>query len=102
MHVKDYDMSNRSTAKSLLDRILGRTPRSASLAKERLQVIIAREGNRTSNPEMLHQIKQAVLEAVSRFVPIAPDDIAIDLDSDRDMEVLSVSVTLPDGNRLSV
>jgi septum formation topological specificity factor MinE len=52
---------------SLLDRILGRTPRSASLAKERLQVIIAREGNRSSNPE-----------------------------------VLSVSVTLPDGKHLRV
>jgi cell division topological specificity factor len=87
---------------SLLDRILGRTPRSASLAKERLQVIIAREGNRSSNPELLHQIKQAIIEAVSRFVPVKPEDIAIDLDSDREMEVLSVSVTLPDGKHLRV
>jgi len=87
---------------SLLDRILGRQPRSASLAKERLQVIIAREGSRTNNPEMLHQIKQAILEAVSRFVPVQPEDIAVDLDSDREMEVLSVSVTLPDGKRLKV
>jgi cell division topological specificity factor len=85
---------------SLLDRILGRTPRTANLAKELLQVIIAREGNRNSNPELLHQIKQAVIEAVSRFVPIKPEDIAIDLDSDREMEVLSVSVTLPDGKRV--
>jgi cell division topological specificity factor len=100
--VKDSDNVTKLATRSLLDRILGRTPRSASLAKERLQVIIAREGSRSNNPEMLHQIKQAVLEAVSRFVPIAPDDIAIDLDSDREMEVLSVSVTLPDGNRLNV
>ena len=85
---------------SLLDRILGRQSRSASLAKERLQVIIAREGARTSNPELLHRIKQAVLEAVSRFVPVQPDDIAVDLDSDREMEVLSVTVNLPDGRRL--
>ena len=87
---------------SLLDRILGRTPRSASLAKERLQVIIAREGNRSSNPELRHQIKQAIIEAVSRFTPVRPEDIAIDLESDREMEVLSVSVTLPDGKRLRV
>lgn len=88
--------------KTLLDRILGRQPRTASLAKERLQVIIAREGARTNNPELLHQIKQAVLEAVSRFVPITTEDIAVDLDSDREMEVLSVSVNLPDGRRLKV
>jgi len=85
---------------SLLDRILGRQPRSASLAKERLQVIIAREGGRNSNPELLTKIKQAVLEAVSRHVAIRPEDINIDLESDRDMEVLSVSVTLPDGRKL--
>lgn len=87
---------------SLLDRILGRQPRSASLAKERLQVIIAREGARTQNPELLHQIKQAVIEAVSRFVPVTNDDISVDLDSDRDMEVLSVNVNLPDGRKLKV
>ena len=85
---------------SLLDRILGRQPRTASLAKERLQVIIAREGARNNNPELLHQIKQAVLEAVSKFVPVKPEDIAVDLDSDCEMEVLSVSVSLPDGRKL--
>ena len=28
------------------------------------------------------------------------EDIAVDLDSDREMEVLSVSVSLPDGKRM--
>lgn len=81
---------------SILDLILRRQPKTASLAKERLQVIIAREGSRSANPELIQQIKQAVIEAVSRYVKVAPEDIAIDLDSDRDMEVLSVSVTLAD------
>ena len=84
---------------SILDRILRRPPKSASLAKERLQVIIAREGSRAGNPELLQQIKQAVMEAVSKFVKVAPEDIAIELDGDRDMEVLSVSVTLPERAR---
>jgi cell division topological specificity factor len=84
---------------SILDMILRRQPKSASLAKERLQVIIAREGSRSGNPELLQQIKQAVMEAVSKFVKVAPEDIAIELDSDRDMEVLSVSVTLPERAR---
>lgn len=84
---------------SILDMILRRQPKSASLAKERLQVIIAREGSRSGNPELLQQIKQAVMEAVSKFVKVAPEDIAIETDSDRDMEVLSVSVTLPERAR---
>lgn len=81
---------------SLLDLILRRQPKSASLAKERLQVIIAREGSRDGNPELIQQIKQAVIEAVSKYVKISPEDINIELDSDREMEVLSVSVTLQD------
>ena len=81
---------------SILDLILGRQRKTASVAKERLQVIIAREGSRSTNPELIQQIKAAIIEAVSRYVKVEPEDIAIDLDSDRDMEVLSVSVTLGD------
>lgn len=81
---------------SILDLILGRQRKTASVAKERLQVIIAREGSRSTNPELIQQIKAAIIEAVSRYVKVDPEDIAIDLDSDREMEVLSVSVTLGD------
>ncbi len=35
-------------------------------------LIIAREGSRAGNPELLQQIKQAVMEAVSKFVKVAP------------------------------
>lgn len=81
---------------SLLDLILRRQPKTASRAKERLQVIIAREGSRGGNPELIQQIKQAVIEAVGRYVQISPEDINIELDSNNEMEVLSVSVALQD------
>ena len=68
--------------------------------EQQFDTAIAREGARNNNPELLHQIKQAVLEAVSRFVPVKAEDIAVDLESDREMEVLSVSVSLPDGRRV--
>jgi cell division topological specificity factor len=88
---------------SFLDFFIKRgKPTTANIAKERLQVIIAREGNRSSNPELITQIKQAVLEAVSRFVQVRAEDISIELENQRDLEVLSVSVTLPDGRSLSV
>jgi cell division topological specificity factor len=87
---------------SFLDFFIKRKPASANIAKERLQVIIAREGSRASNPELIQQIKQAVLEAVSKFVQVKPEDIAIELENQRDLEVLSVSVTLPDGRSIGL
>ena len=87
---------------SFLDFFVKRKPATANRAKERLQVIIAREGNRSSNPELIQQIKRAVLEAVSKFVQVKPEDIAIELENQRDLEVLSVSVTLPDGRSIGV
>ncbi|NBW45988.1 MAG: cell division topological specificity factor MinE, partial [Betaproteobacteria bacterium] len=77
---------------SFLDFFTKRKPATANLAKERLQVIIAREGNRSSNPELIQQIKRAVLEAVGKFVQVRPEDIAIEVENQRDLEVLSVSV----------
>jgi cell division topological specificity factor len=87
---------------SFLDFFTKRKPATANLAKERLQVIIAREGNRSSNPELIQQIKRAVLEAVGKFVQVKPEDIAIELENQRDLEVLSVSVTLPDGRSIGI
>ncbi len=87
---------------SFLDFFTKRKPPTANLAKERLQVIIAREGNRSSNPELIQQIKRAVLEAVGKFVQVKPEDIAIELENQRDLEVLSVSVTLPDGRSIGI
>lgn len=87
---------------SFLDFFTKRKPATANLAKERLQVIIAREGNRSSNPELIQQIKRAVLEAVGKFVQVRPEDIAIEVENQRDLEVLSVSVTLPDGRSIGI
>jgi len=87
---------------SFLDFFTKRKAPTANLAKERLQVIIAREGNRSSNPELIQQIKRAVLEAVGKFVQVKPEDIAIEVENQRDLEVLSVSVTLPDGRSIGI
>jgi cell division topological specificity factor len=68
---------------------------SASLAKDRLQVIIAREGHGGASPELVLQIKQAVMEAISRFVNVSPEDISVERNAQNDLEMLSVSISLP-------
>jgi cell division topological specificity factor len=68
---------------------------TASLAKDRLQVIIAREGHGGASSELVLQIKQAVMEAISRFVNVSPEDISVERNAQNDLEMLSVSISLP-------
>jgi cell division topological specificity factor len=82
---------------SLFDLFRKRPSGSASLAKNRLQVIIAREGHGGASPELVLQIKQAVVEAISRFVRVSPEDISVERNAQNDLEMLSVSISLPAG-----
>jgi cell division topological specificity factor len=79
---------------SLFDIFRKRPSGSASLAKNRLQVIIAREGHGGASPELVLQIKQAVVEAISRFVRVSPEDISVERNAQNDLEMLSVSISL--------
>jgi cell division topological specificity factor len=81
---------------SLWDFFKKRQPNSASVAKERLQVIIASEGHGGGGSELVQQIKQAVVEAISKFVHVSPGDISVERDTRDQMEMLSVSITLPE------
>jgi cell division topological specificity factor len=80
---------------SLFDIFRKRSPGSALLAKERLQVIIASEGHGSANSELVQQIRLAVMQAISRFVDISADAVLVERSVENDLEMLSVSVSLP-------
>ncbi len=72
------------------------TNSSATMARDRLQVIIAREGHGGANSELVQQIKQAVMEAISRFVNVSPNDISVERSQQNNLDMLSVSFSLPE------
>lgn len=71
---------------------------SASLAKERLQIIVAeRRSAGSPGPSYLPQLKQDILEVISKYVDIAPEQVSVALEQrDDDLSVLELNVTLPD------
>lgn len=72
-------------------------PPSASVAKERLQVLIAHE--RTDNragPEYLPLLKQDILDVIKKYVEIGEDQVSVQLDSQENCDVLELNITLPD------
>lgn len=71
---------------------------SASLAKERLQLILTRErvGGSDAQPDFLPQLQRELMEVVSRYVSIDPRDVKVQFERQDNLEVLEVKIELPD------
>ena len=81
---------------ALLSFLINSKPKTASAAKERLQIIIARERNGLSGPDYLPALHKELIEVISKYTKVNPDNIKISLDRQGNLEVLDVNVVLPD------
>lgn len=93
-----------STVIEFIKKTFGSTakPTSASLAKERLQIIITREnaGEQSPHKNFLPQLEKEILEVISRYVRVDPQDIKVSLDKHGQLEVLDVNIII-DGEKAS-
>ena len=73
-----------------------RPPKSASLAKDRLSIIVAREraGTRTG-ADYLPQLQQELLAVIARYEKIDLSNVTVNLDRHDGSEVLELNITLP-------
>ena len=69
---------------------------SASVAKERLQIIVAHERGITRGPDYLPVLQREILEVVRKYVHISEEQIKISMDKDGDCEILELNIALPD------
>ncbi|WKB51319.1 cell division topological specificity factor MinE [Eleftheria terrae] len=82
---------------SFLSFLLGEKKKSATVAKERLQIILAHErSGRSGGPDYLPQLQRELVEVISKYVSISPDDIKVHLERQENLEVLEVKIELPD------
>ena len=80
---------------SLLSFLLGEKNKTAGVAKERLQIILAHErGGRSAPADWLPRLQRELVAVVSKYVAIAPDDIRVHLDRQDELEVLEVKIEL--------
>jgi cell division topological specificity factor len=84
---------------SLLSFLLGEKKRTASVAKERLQIILAHErtGRGGSRPDYLPAMQRELVAVISKYVSIKPDDIRVHLERQDNLDVLEVKIELPEG-----
>ncbi|QLG87241.1 cell division topological specificity factor MinE [Chitinibacter bivalviorum] len=81
---------------SILKYIFGEKKKTASVARERLQIILAHERNGREAPDYLPQLQRELVEVISKYVSINPEDIKVQLDRKDDFEVLEVNIVLPE------
>jgi len=83
---------------SFLSFLLGEKKKTASVAKERLQIILAHErsGLGTRRPDYLAELQRELVAVIAKYVSIKPDDIKLHLEKQDDLEVLEVKIELPE------
>lgn len=76
---------------------LGEKKRTASVAKERLQLILAHERNgRGRSPHYLADLQRELMAVIAKYVSVDPGDIKVQMERQGDLEVLEVKIELPD------
>lgn len=83
---------------SLLSFLLGEKKKTANVAKERLQIILAHErgGRKTDEPDYLPALQRELMAVISKYIQINPEDIKVMLEREDDLEVLEVKIELPE------
>jgi cell division topological specificity factor len=75
-----------------------RAPKSATLAKDRLSIIVARERASTrGGPDYLPKLQQELLAVIARYEKIDLSHVTVSLDQSGGCEVLELNIVLPDG-----
>jgi len=83
---------------SFLSFFLGEKKKTASVAKERLQIILAHErsGRNAAEPDYLPALQKELVAVIGKYIKINPDDIKVQLERQDDLEVLEVKIELPE------
>ncbi len=70
--------------------------KSADLARQRLQIIVAQARAERGGPDYLPMLKRELLEVIRKYVHVAPDAVDVNLSSEGEHEVLEMNIVLPD------
>jgi cell division topological specificity factor len=75
---------------------LRRRTASASVAKERLQIIISHERSQRNTPDYLPKLQEEILAVIAKYVHVTRDKVSVNLERMGDNSVLELNITMPD------
>ena len=81
---------------SLLDYFRLSKPKTAPLAKERLQILVAHERSYRNQPSYWPHLQQAPLEFTRKYVNVEQNSMSVYFEQDENQETLEVNIVLPE------
>lgn len=82
---------------SIMDYIFrARQRNTASIAKERLQIIVSHERSTRHGPDYLPLLKRDLIEVITKYVDIDHDQVQVALERSGNYSILELNITLPD------
>jgi cell division topological specificity factor len=81
---------------SLLNYIFrNRQKNTASVAKERLQIIVSHERRTENNADFLPNLQRELIEVIAKYVDIDQDQVKVELERSGNCSILELNITLP-------
>jgi len=69
---------------------------TASVAKERLQIIISHERSQRNTPDYLPKLQEEILAVLAKYVPINKQKVSVNVERIGNGSILELNVTMPD------
>ena len=80
----------------LFDYFNKKKPKSAQLAKERLQIVIAHERLDRGGPDYLPQMRRDIMGVISKYVKIDEEAVNVQFEKGDDCDILELNIALPE------
>jgi len=81
---------------SLLDYFRSSKPKTAPLARERLQILVTHDRATRNQPSYLPQLQREILEVIRKYVDVDMNAVSVNYEQDEAREVLELNIVLPD------
>ena len=85
---------------SLLDYFRSRKTNTASVAKQRLQILVAHERASRNQPSYLPKMQQELLAVIRKYVHVDEEAISISFEQNGNEETLELNIVFPDEMRV--
>jgi cell division topological specificity factor len=70
---------------------------TASVAKERLQILVAHDRAERHRPSYLPRLQREILEVIRKYVDVDMNAVSVNYEQDDQHEILELNIILPDG-----
>ena len=73
-----------------------RSKGSASVAKERLQILVAHDRAQRHRPSYLPKLQREILDVIRKYVDVDMNAVSVNYEQEGSQEILELNIVLPD------